>query len=259
MNALVVGSDRSPLVRYIPNDNFLLIDDGPVIDEVLSSHLTVRIFDVTRDSFDPLKDMDYRRAREFLDVLNAVFPEGENTLTRRYSNFVLLNALLSGSRTLSGLIKQPDPRSKDMAVLDAFQKVQTLLLSPVLERVLNRTPNVSLKGTVVARLDRAELGDFDCYVLGNLLISQFPGTVVLPDFGFYAAPFHTSLIRQDRLIAGINSFDEVPRFRQLLVQIGKKVGSRCTPEDAATLAIYEGIPPNTNAYADFIQQQIRPS
>ncbi len=34
MNALSVGSNKEPLLQYIPNENFLLIDDGPFIDEV---------------------------------------------------------------------------------------------------------------------------------------------------------------------------------------------------------------------------------
>lgn len=258
MNCLIVGFDKSQITRYLP-DRFLIIDDGPIIDALeLPKRRAVTVFDPDHHSFNPLKDIDYRRAREFLNVLDAVFPEGQNTLTKRNSNFVLLNALMASPKRLDSLVPTPD--KKDTGALDAYQKVQTLLLSPVLERVLNRPTNMSLKGTVLARLDRAALGDFDSFVLANLLISQYDGPVVIPDFGFYAShPFHMNLIRQKRLIVGINSFDEVPRFKNDLLLFEQKIGRQCTPEDAKLLAIYEGIQPNTNAFNDFVAAAISPA
>jgi hypothetical protein len=248
MNALIVGSNKQPLLQYLPRRDFLLIDDGPLIDAWdLPRH---RVFDVAKHSFNPLKDMDYRRAREFVGVLDAVFPEGESTLTARRSRFQILEALLAKPRTLDRLISD----TKDTE--DAYQKIRTLLLSPVLERVLNGGTDFSIDGTIVARLDRAVLGDFDCFVLANLLVSQYQGTVVIPDFGFYATRFHVSLIRQNRLVAGINSFDEVQDLKSQLVLIETKVGSRCTPDDAEILAMYAGITPGTNGYNDFIQARI---
>lgn len=251
MNTLIVGSDKTPLLHYVP-ERFLIIDDGPLIDQLtIPKRRAVHVFDIQKDTFNPLKDMSYIKAREFLDVLNAIFPEGESTLTRRYSNFQILSALLDSPTRLETLIKE----SKD--TMDAYQKVQTLLLSPVLERVLNRPTNMSFKGTIIARLDRALLGDFDSYVLANLLISQFDGTVIVPDFGFYAAPFHTSLIRQGRLIAGVSSLDEVPDFRSRLLQFPVKVGSKCTLDDAELLARYAGIPliPE-EPYRQFIAERV---
>jgi hypothetical protein len=251
MNALVIGSDKEPLLQFVP-DKFLVIDDGPFIDQLdLPPTNKTVTFDAARHSFNPLKDMDYRRAREFIDVLNAVFPEGDSTLTKRNSNFILLNALLSEPKRLDTLVRP----TKDNT--DAYQKIQTLLLSPVLKNVLNSPTNMSFKGTILARLNRAELGDFDCFVLANLLISQYQGPVVIPDFGFYASPFHMNLIRQERLMAGINSFDEVPAFKSQLLQVKEKIGSQCTPSDAELLALYAGIPADSNRHADFIQAAIR--
>src|SRR5205807_10620831 len=160
----------------------------------------------------------------------------------------LLNGLLSGARRLDNLTYPPDGASKER-LLDATQKIRTLLLSPVLKRVLNSATNFSLKGIILARLNRAELGDFDCFVLANLLISQYQDTVVIPDFGFYGCAFHTSLIRQDRLVAGITTFSELPKLKNQLTLIKTKIGSRCTPDDAAILALYAGIPEDTNAYS----------
>ena len=251
MNTLILGSAKGPILDHLP-DTFLLIDDGPIIDALqLPERKAVTVFDPAHHAFNPLKDMTYLRARAFVDLINAAFPEGESTLTRRISSFHILTALLSGAQSLDSLIRD----TKDTR--DAYQKIQTLLLSPVLAKVITRPTNLSFKGTILARLNRAELGDFDCFFLANLLIQQYPGPVVIPDFGFYACPFHVDLIRQDRLVAGINAFDEVPRFRNELIQFEKKVGSRTTPEDAAILANYRGLTPHTIAYNDFIQQQIR--
>ena len=250
MNTLILGSAKGPILDHLP-DTFLLIDDGPIIDALqLPERRAVTVFDPGHHAFNPLKDMTYLRARAFVDLINAAFPEGESTLTRRISSSHILTALLSGPQRLDTLIRD----TKDTR--DAYQKIRTLLLSPVLAKVITRPTNLSFKGTILARLDRAELGDFDCFVLANLLIQQYPGPVVIPDFGFYSCPFHVNLIRQDRLVAGINAFDEVPAFRDLLIQFEKKVGSRTTPEDAAILADYLGLTPHTIAHNDFIHRSI---
>ena len=131
----------------------------------------------------PLKDMDYLNARQFIEILNAVFPEGAATLTRKNSNFVLLQALLRKPTTLDKLLGP----SKDPAAQDAYQKIETLLLSPVLRHFLTAPrERFAMRGIMLARLDRAALGDFDSFVLGNLLINTYPGPIVIPDFPFYA-------------------------------------------------------------------------
>jgi|SRR5579863_224741 len=250
MNTLVVGSEKRTLLDFLP-DHFLLIDDGELIEQIeFPKRRAVTFFDVSKHSFNPVKNIDYRRAREFITVLDAVFPEGENTLTRKNSNFILLNALLAKPKSLETLVSQPS--KTDGAQTDAYQKVATLLLSSVLNNILNRPTNLSFTGTIVARLNRAELGDFDCFVIANLLISQYKGPVVIPDFGFYSHKAHSSLIRQGRLVAGINSFSEVPKLAQLLLTIDQKLASHCTTDDAKVLAQYQGLLPATNAYNQFI-------
>lgn len=253
MNTLTVGSDKTPLLRFVPNDNFLLIDDGTIADEI-SRTRTVRVFDPLKDSFNPLEGIDYLRARQFWDVLKAVFREGENTLTKAAAELQILTALLDSPKSLATLI----PATKDTQY--AHQLIQKLLLSPVLENVLTRPTNFSFKGTILARLDRATLGEFDSFVLANLLISQFQGAIVVPDFGFYQCPFHSILLRQGRLIAGINSFDEVPGFKPQLLLIDNKLASHCTPDDAKLLAIYAGLHPDPlredNKYNRFIDRAI---
>ena len=253
MNKLFVGFDKQPLLYDLPQ-RFLFIDDGELIDKLdLPPRRSVTHLDLAEHSFNPLKGMDYRKARAFIDVLDASFPEGAATLTRRGSNFVLLKALLAKPRRLDRLLTD----SKDPHERDAFQKIQTLLLSPVLERVLNRPTNLSFKGTLIARLDRAAIGDFDAFVLGNLLMAEFRGAVTVPDFGFYASPSHLTLVRQGRLTAGVNFLDELPeKLRQAFLANAHIEGSGTTHTDAELLAIYEGYVPGTNAHNDFVRELI---
>lgn len=247
MNALIVGTRKEAVLDHLPDPPFLLIDDGDLIDQVtLPKRTAVTRFDISIHSFNPLKDIDYLRAVQFVDVLKAVYPEGENTLTKATFEYQLLQALKDNPTTLATLIKD----TKDTQY--AYQKVERLLLSPVLGRVLNRPTNFSFKGTILARLDRAALGDFDCFVLANLLISLYPGQVVIPDFGFYAHKGHASLIRQRRLIAGVNTLSEIPQLAPLLLTISTKMGSHATLKDAELLADYAGILPARGEYHDFI-------
>lgn len=252
MNALIVGSRKTAILEHIPDGDFLLIDDGPIIDQIDQIHRRARLFDVAKHSFNPLKDISYRKAREFISVIDAAFPEGENTLTNRNARFQLLTALMESPTRLDRLVSD----AKDTH--DAWQKITTILLSPVLNAVLNGSPRLSFPftGTILARLDRAALGDFDCFVLGNLLIAEYPGTIVIPDFGFYAHQAHKALIRQGRLVAGVNFLDEAPQLRNALLLIETKVPSRSTIDDAKTLAAFSGLRPDLsrddNEYNRFV-------
>lgn len=234
-NALIVGFDKQPILQHIPQDDFLLIDDGPLIDAL---PVRARRFDIGKHRFNPLKDMDDRKAASFIAVLDGAFPEGANTLTRRYSNHYLFKQLLNNPRRLDRLTAP----SKDPYERDAHEKIERLLLSPVLENVLNGPDLFRFEGKIAARLDRAKIGDFAAFVLGNLLIAQAQGTVIVPDFGFYALPSHVELIRQGRLVAGINSFDELPGMRNHLIQMERKIPSRTTLDDAELFARLNGVP-----------------
>lgn len=254
MNALAIGANKQPLLRFahVP---CLVIDDGDFIDALdLPSRRTITHFNIETDHFNPLKDIDYRTAVELVSVLNAVFPAGDSTLTKGNALHQILEALLDNPKKLSTLISDTNNTQY------AHQMIARLLLSPVLERVLNHPTNMSFKNTIIARLDRAVLGDFDCFVLGNLLISQYAGQVVIPDFGFYAHPGHSTLIRQNRLIAGINSlseFDGMPKLKNKLMQIETKIGSRCTSDDADVLALYAGKRRGTEGFSAYADECMR--
>jgi len=255
MNTLLVGTNKQ-FAEYIDfSSRFLLIDDGPIIDALdVPRGGKITHFDVAKHSFNPLERMDYRRARNFIATVDALFPEGENTLTRKNSNFVLLQALLSKPKALSNLVT-PDP--KDPARQDAYQKIQTLLMSPVLRSVLCHDTNFALGKTILARLDRAAIGDFDAFTIASFLVSHFKGQVIIPDFGFYGRAFHTALIRQGRLIAGLNFLAEVPpAMQQTLLTIPQKIAAHAIFDDAEVLARHAGHRPDPlradNPYNDFL-------
>jgi hypothetical protein len=90
-------------------------------------------------------------------------------------------------------------------------------------------------------------------VLGLLLMSHAKGQVVVPDFGFYGRDIHSRLIREDRLIAGVNFLSELPeKLRRTALLINKKLPSGTTVDDAEELAKYERLARGTNGFMDFV-------
>src|SRR6202035_3954438 len=88
MNKLYVGLSKNV---ELPDGGFLFINDE--IPQ-LPDWKRPKIFDPLKHGFNPLKDIDYRKAREIADVLYTVYPQGENTLTVRNGKRALLKALL---------------------------------------------------------------------------------------------------------------------------------------------------------------------
>ena len=255
---LILGTDKTDTVLEHLPESYLLIDDGPVIDAVtFPKRRKVTHLDFSTHALNPLKGMSYQKARQFIAILDAIFPEGADTLTKKTANFIILKALLRHRKKLDTLIWLPEKPTSGQ--YDAYQKIETLLLSPLLKHFLTSpTERFSVRGIVIARLDRATLGDFDCFVLGNLLAANYPKTVVMTDFGFYATPPHIQLMRQQRLIAGLSFLDEVPtKIRQQLLLMPTKLARRCTFDDAEILAGYAGLAKGTVAESDFIAAAIK--
>jgi hypothetical protein len=182
VNKLYVGLSKT---IALPKGGLLLINDE-VRD--VPDWRRPRIFDPLKHSFDPLKGIDYRKAVALVDAIMAVMPGGENTLTKEDAEFILLEALLSKPRSLERLIE----KSKDPTREKARRMVGRLLLSPVIKRVLCGKTNFTFNPNSVnmARINRAELGDFDALVLGLLLMGQFKGQLVVADLGFYGRDAH---------------------------------------------------------------------
>jgi hypothetical protein len=78
--------------------------------------------------------MEYKRARDFAAVIDAVFPEGQNTLTAKNSRHALLLCLMNKPKSLTKIIGKGLPlplKTTVDALVEAQQKIDTLLLSPV--------------------------------------------------------------------------------------------------------------------------------
>jgi hypothetical protein len=120
-----------------------------------------RVFDPMKHSFNPLKNITYKKAREIADIIYTVSPQGENTLTVRNGKHALLKMLLDGPKALDKLPR--DYGKTEVGPLEALATVDDVLVSPVLRRVLCNPTNFSFNptSTILARINRAELGDFD--------------------------------------------------------------------------------------------------
>jgi hypothetical protein len=130
-------------------------------------------------------------------------------------------------------------RTNDIGAEEALDTVDDILLSPVLSRVLCNPTNFSFQKSIVVKLDRAEIGDFDAFLLASFLIEQFKGEVIIPDGGFYLRDFYSTLIRQNRLIASATFLSELsPNLQQMVLSIKQKTVFRTTVEDAERLVFY---------------------
>lgn len=242
MNSLLVGTDISELIHSRLSGPFLLIGDM----EIDRKHT---VFDYTVHSIDLLKGMTYERACDFIEIIDTVFPGGADTLRRQDSNMFILQALLSNPSSLEHLI-YPDP--KNPASVDAAQKIERILLSPVLRSVLTKPPNFKFpRGVVVADLER--LRRFDRLFLAHLLISKFRGQKVIPNFGFYGRDYLSYLIDDNHLIAGVKRLSQLTEALQgELLAIPDRDAQTCSYNDAVTLANEAGLIPRTNEYNDEI-------
>lgn len=249
MNHALFGNDDFTEQLLQTKQPFLLIDDGPLADAFLEEFPRAKLFDVQRHSFNPLKDIDYKRSRDFAEIVYTASPQGQTTLTVRNGRRALVTLLKAGS-----LADLPSPRdTTDDGEKEALATVADLLASPVLRDVLCGKPNFFFKGSVVAKLDRAVIGDFDAFILASLLIGQSKGQIVMSDSS-YLRDFHLSLIRQNRLTVVARTLSRLSDTLQdeLLFVKDKTIG-QCTWDDAVVLAKYAGHEPGTRGYADFLQ------
>ena len=241
MNKLVIGfGDKTKYFSNAPR-TFLLIDDD---DHFLSLFPRATVYDPREHSFDPLKGMDHRIARDFAETVYS----DKDLMTYEDGKSALTHILLETKR----LDRLPHINHKGNE--HAHQKMGDLLLSPVLKHALCRTPNFVFRNQVIAQLNRAEIGDADAFLLASLLIRQFRQQIIIPDFGFYARPFHVSLIRQGRLMAGVNTLDELDHKIRQMCLLMEKEGHHCTFEDAEVLARYARLVPHQNNYNEEIDR-----
>lgn len=241
-NLFIIGAaDKSDFIlsHLDLSEPTLIVDDGPLIDALtVPPRRKVTVLDWTRHQLNPLQGIDYLRACDILSVFQAVFPAGQSTLTKEGAWDWLLEALLAASKgdRLDTLFQA---KFDDPGYISAQRMVRRLMRSPLLKRVLCAPTNFPMDGVVLARINRAQLGDFDSFVLSNVLIGQFPGQVVVVDGGFHLRDHHTTLIWQNRLLLSINFLDELtPKLREAALTIKDKVAYRTTPKDADLLTFY---------------------
>lgn len=254
MNKLYIGLNKD---IELPGAEFLFIND------TVPKFKQARIFDPLKHSFNPFADLDYRKACIIVDIFDALFTRGESTLTKDTGLDFLADALEEDIRGLPDLVTTPDKKSTS-GHMWAYSKVRRILRSPVLKKVFCSKPNFHLnpKSVILARISRKELGTFDALALTLFLIASWPGQLVIPSFNRYARPFHTELIEDNRLIAGITTFSQIKDedLRDQCLLIPDKVGSRCTFTDAQKLAEYDedlmrrNLVPGTDGYKSFIAE-----
>ncbi len=252
MKKLYVGVDREV---ETPEGGGLLITD--VIPK-LPRNFHPRVFDHTKHCLNPFAGgMTYEKACSIVESFDALFPRGNGTLTKDTGLDFLLDALLKGAKSFEELIPEPDKKSTTGHVW-AYNKVQRLLLSPVLKRVFCGEKQFSLnsnwRSTIVLRVNRAELLDFDARALVLFFMSEFQGQIVVTDYGPYCHEGHINLLEQDRFIVGVNTLSEVrmraPHLADRLLQIKDKVANGATFDDAEVLAKAAGLVPRTVQYID---------
>jgi len=233
MNKLFVG--YSTKIELPNRGGFLFIDDE--VPDIRRA----RVFNPTKCFFNPLKGLTHVRARELANVLYTTTPQGENTLTVRNGRRALLSLLLANKR----LDKIEAPEKAEPGVIDAVELVKDILMSPVLKEMLcsgKEAFSFDMRSPIVARVNRAELGEFDSLVIGLILMNHYRGQLIIPHLEFYGRDAHVSLIRQGRLIAGVECLDDLPlRLRRAVLSIPDRVGRGVLYDDAVTLAKYSGL------------------
>lgn len=133
--------------------------------------------------------------------------------------------------------------------------IDDILVFPVLRRVLRNPIDSSLdpNSVILARVHRTEPRNIDALLLGLLLMSHAEGQVVVPDFGFYGRDIHSGLIREERLIAGVNFLAELSKkLRRTVLLINGKTPSGTTVEDAEELAKVGHLARGCDGSMDFV-------
>ncbi len=239
MNFLQIG--QSPKDFEIPPGSLFISDDPRPIKGAKICSPT--------DGLNPLP-LEYREAREFVA---AAYPD-KDLMTYRNGRRALTRLVMNADRLdrLHYTRKDDDQEAKGV--------VEDILLSPMLRAAFRKPlPRWVLSGgTTLVRINRQEIGDDDAKIAANVLMSQFKGQVVIQYFGFYAREHHAALIREERLIAGVNTLSELPDKLYDRAILMPKKGRGCTFEDAETLAKYAGHRPDPtrkdNPHNEFIDR-----
>lgn len=248
MNALHIGTLDPDWLLQHTTQPFLLVDDGPIADHFLA-HKRARIFDPERHHFNPLANTTEEKAWAIAEVLYAADPGGENTLTVRNGKQALAEMLVTTTR-----LDKLHGDSKDPAQAEALRTVRSVTFFPLMTRVLCTGRQFDFSGSVVAKVDRAKLGEKQALTLALLLIGQHQGHIVVPD-GTYLRDMHMSLLRQSRLTVGARSLSELPDTISIR-DFDTVWGQAMDEADALTLATRFGLRRGLEGHTDFVEQRM---
>jgi hypothetical protein len=147
-----------------------------------------RVFDPKKDSFNPLAQLDYRSASDFVDIIDSIFSRDENTLTKDTGLDFLPSASIEAQIAWAAHTAAGE-RRYDGSYMGAREDWTHTALAGLAARVVQtedkRPQSPASRKEIFARLNRAELGDFDARVLGPFLMANFKGQIVVEDLGFY--------------------------------------------------------------------------
>jgi len=223
------------------------------IDDHVPTVPYARYFKPEEDTFNILRNITDKKAKELTRIIYTYLEGGTTTLTVRNGKIELPYAL----KSINKLDKLSGTEELDMIR-------RGLLFSSTIRHILcspKQSVSFNPRAKLIARLNRSELGDDDALLIGQLLISEYKGLVVIPHLEFYGKDFHTYLIREDRLIAGIDTFANVtPKLRSALMTMDI-TPNHCLYRDAVLIAELSRLRPDPlradNEYTTFIDQAMR--
>jgi hypothetical protein len=267
-NKLFLGDEKDDLIK---NDfsNFqksakpavYIADELPIPDWHRPT-----IFNPTKHHLNVLKDNTYETRTDFVQIIDILFSRGDDTLTKDTGLDFIAECLEDKPRSLAQLIPRPG-RKAPPGHIWAYNKMRTLLRSPVLNRVFDPTGtpfDFDAEGVVLAYINRRELRDFTALALGLFLMSHCKGQIFVRDGHFYLRDMHVNLLYEDRLWLGLTHLDQLkrkaPELRDEVVSIKDKAFAHVRYKDAIELAEDAGLKPdpthtiNGNPYDNFINR-----
>jgi hypothetical protein len=248
MNRLLIGSkDKTDLILQLMRDDladgFLLIDPTGELAEAAVNTIPKSLiqrtfyFDVTDANhaagFNVLNnvpdDKRHTTISTFKTVLNILYSEGANTLTRLRANHLLTTALtnlLSKSDTtllhvveeLTDTFPNWDKKDKASSVLDIETRLGDLLAFPLLRNIVGQprtTFSLEAGKIVIVNLDRAEVGDLTAKFLGLLLATHAKNHVYLNDIDFFATDYLATLFPRNNFTVAARFLPDKNRYPDL--------------------------------------------
>jgi hypothetical protein len=211
----------------------------------------VKIFDPTKHGLNPLP-LKYPANREFA----AGFWPDKDLMTYRNGRFALAR-LVTKAKQIEHLNYGRSDGDKEAKMV-----MEDMLMSPLLRAAFRKEiPRWLCSGEtpIIARLNRKEIGDDDAKIIFNILVLLFKRQIIVEDFGAYARDHHARIIREERLIAGVNTLSELPEKLRDRMMLMEKFGAGCTYDDAVELAKYDCThAPHTEGYNAFIRAAMAP-